>query len=145
MPKLKPGNAVGAIVLNADKQVLLQLRDDKPDIFFPNCWGLFGGGVEKNEAPEAALIREMQEELGIDVPSTAIQFFTEFTFDFTCWDYATVYRKFYTIDASSYTITDFTLGEGRELRYFDLDQVKTLQTVPYDAFALWMYSLKTRE
>ncbi len=29
----------------------------------PGCWGMFGGGVEKGETPEAAMQREIAEEL----------------------------------------------------------------------------------
>ena len=35
----------GVIVLleKADGQIAFQLRDDKPEILYPNYWGLFGG------------------------------------------------------------------------------------------------------
>ncbi len=46
------------------ERVLLQLRDDKPDILFPNYWGFFGGTIEPTESAEQALIREIAEELG---------------------------------------------------------------------------------
>ena len=36
------------IVVVKDKY-LLQLRDNKKNIFFPNFWGLFGGSLNKNE------------------------------------------------------------------------------------------------
>lgn len=33
---------------------------------FPDCWSLPGGHVEAGEAPAAALVRELREELGIE-------------------------------------------------------------------------------
>jgi 8-oxo-dGTP diphosphatase len=46
---------------------VMQLRDDKPGISEPGVWALFGGSVEEGESPDAALIREVGEELGIQL------------------------------------------------------------------------------
>lgn len=54
-----------AILLDRNGDLLVYLRDDKPTIPFPNHWDLFGGHVERGESPEQALVREIQEELGI--------------------------------------------------------------------------------
>jgi 8-oxo-dGTP diphosphatase len=43
---------------------LLQLRDFKSSIIYPGHWGAFGGAVEKGESPEAAMNRELIEEIG---------------------------------------------------------------------------------
>ena len=40
-----------------------RLRDDKPEIRHPNCWGVVGGAVESGETFEEALIREVAEEI----------------------------------------------------------------------------------
>ena len=34
---------------------------------YPACWAVPGGHLEPEESPESAAIREMHEELGIDV------------------------------------------------------------------------------
>lgn len=57
------------IFINSSNEVLLLLRDDKPDIPYPNRWDLPGGHVEANETPEACIVREMQEEIETDVSS----------------------------------------------------------------------------
>jgi 2-amino-4-hydroxy-6-hydroxymethyldihydropteridine diphosphokinase len=54
----------GLLIENGRGEVLLQLRDDKPAIAYPNCWGTFGGQIEKGELPEGAIMREIEEELG---------------------------------------------------------------------------------
>jgi 8-oxo-dGTP diphosphatase len=48
-------------------RLLIYLRDDRPDIPFPNHWDFFGGHVEEGEKPEEALVREVKEELGFDL------------------------------------------------------------------------------
>ncbi len=59
---------IAAIILENDKrEILLYLRDNKPGIPFPNHWDLIGGHVEEGETPEEALIREVKEELNIDL------------------------------------------------------------------------------
>jgi 8-oxo-dGTP diphosphatase len=51
---------IAAIILENDKrEFLLYLRDNKPDIPFPDHWDLIGGHIEEGETPE--------EELDIDL------------------------------------------------------------------------------
>jgi 8-oxo-dGTP diphosphatase len=53
---------VGAFLLK-DGHVLLGLR--APHKTLPNCWDMFGGHIEGNETEVEALIRELDEKLGI--------------------------------------------------------------------------------
>ena len=69
--KLYLQNAVAAIIKYKDKY-LFQLRDKKKNIFFPEHWGLFGGAIDKNETKINALIREVKEELSIDISSNCV-------------------------------------------------------------------------
>ena len=55
-----------AVLLVGDRYVL-QLRDDVPGIAAPGMWALFGGHIEPGESPEEALLREVREELSIDL------------------------------------------------------------------------------
>lgn len=59
---------VSALLVNNEGKLLLQLRDDRPDLKYPTQWTPFGGQVEPGEMPDAAIRREVMEELGIDVP-----------------------------------------------------------------------------
>lgn len=48
-------------------KILLILRDDKPDIPYPNFWAPVGGNAFSSELPEETLKRELKEEANISV------------------------------------------------------------------------------
>jgi len=52
-----------ALFLGAD--LLVILRDDKPDIPYPGHWDLPGGGREGDETPQTCVLRETREEVGL--------------------------------------------------------------------------------
>jgi 8-oxo-dGTP diphosphatase len=56
---------VAGVILYRDGKVLLQHRDDKPEIFSPGAWSIFGGKLEDAEEPEDGARREIEEELGL--------------------------------------------------------------------------------
>lgn len=55
------------IALMYNNCVLTILRDDKPDIPYPNHWDFPGGGRENEETPFECLTREVFEELGLQL------------------------------------------------------------------------------
>ncbi|MFZ5746721.1 MAG: (deoxy)nucleoside triphosphate pyrophosphohydrolase [Pseudomonadota bacterium] len=56
---------VAAALVDSDGRVLVQRRP--PGKAMAGLWEFPGGKVEPGETPEAALVRELGEELGIDV------------------------------------------------------------------------------
>ncbi len=61
---------VAAALVDGDGRVLVQQRPaGKP---MAGLWEFPGGKVEPGETPEAALIRELAEELGIDVAANCL-------------------------------------------------------------------------
>lgn len=55
---------VSIAILYQQDQFLLQLRDDKPEIYWPGQWAFFGGHLEPGELPDVAMRRELVEEIG---------------------------------------------------------------------------------
>lgn len=62
---------VAAALLDAEGRVLLQQR--APERAMAGLWEFPGGKVEEGELPEAALVRELREELGISVVPEALR------------------------------------------------------------------------
>lgn len=61
---------VACALIDVDGRVLLAKRPaGKP---MPHLWEFPGGKIEENETPEQAIIRELDEELGIDTKSTCL-------------------------------------------------------------------------
>lgn len=59
-----------AAVIDADGRVLLAQRPEGKSL--AGMWEFPGGKVEPGETPEAALIRELNEELGIEICETCM-------------------------------------------------------------------------
>ncbi len=55
------------LVFDRAGHVLLQKRDNVPTIQEPGKWDEWGGHCEAGETPEACAIRELREELGIEI------------------------------------------------------------------------------
>jgi 8-oxo-dGTP pyrophosphatase MutT (NUDIX family) len=131
-------NAVVAIIVLDDGRYLAQLRDDKPGIFYPDHWGLFGGAVDPGESPEAALRRELMEELSLE--AGPLSYFTRMDFDFARLGAGKAYRIYYEVPLAASALSSLRLGEGRLMQALTLtDMLLEKQVVPYDSFALWLH------
>lgn len=102
------------IFVNDLEQVLLFLRDDNPDIPYPNMWDLPGGHVEIGETPRECICREMKEEMGLDIdgiePFSVVQF--EDRTEYVFWK------------RMNLAINRIRLTEGQRLRWFSRDEVE---------------------
>jgi 8-oxo-dGTP pyrophosphatase MutT (NUDIX family) len=135
--QLVPSDAAVALIVLDDGRYLLQLRDQKPRIFYPGHWGLFGGAMEPGETPKAALIRELREELGIIV--SKLEHVTAFSFIFGRLGRVT--RHFFAVPIPSSAPKKMTLMEGSAMQAFFASEILNLpRVVPYDSFAIWLHA-----
>ena len=96
------------LFVNNQRQILLFLRDDIPQIPYPNMWDVPGGHVEDHETPEECIRREIKEEMGLDLDEYHLFSVSEFA-DRT----EHVYWK-----KANLEIAEIDLTEGQCLRWF---------------------------
>ena len=106
--------------MNPEGKVLLQLRG-KHELLYPNQWTLPGGRVEEGESPELAIVREVKEELGLDLHGFKI-----FRIIVENMPDEVVERHIYGSNISE-KIEALKLGEGTALRYFSSKEISRLE------------------
>ena len=137
--QLPPADASAVIITDDQDRYLLQRRDDKPDIFYPGCLGLFGGALEDGETFEEAAIREVQEELGLRLQAPFNRF-TRMQLGFEPFGYDSVDRVFFTTRITNEEIQSIVLSEGAGFLLIEAQPLLTQErVVPYDALALWQH------
>lgn len=104
--KKKVGTSI--LFVNNVNQILLFLRDNNPNIPFPNCWDILGGGVEAGETPVDCIIREMDEELGIKLENPRVFNIYDLNDRIEC----TFWQK------ADFDIRKIVLREGQRPRWF---------------------------
>lgn len=141
-PKLIGSDAVAALICLDDGRYVMQLRDDIPQIWYPNHWGCFGGAVNPGEDPDAALRRELQEELEFDAREASV--FTRFDFDLGPAG-GRLYRIYYRVAMTQAEFARVVLHEGADVQALPADKLlNELRVTPYDAFALFLHHDRAR-
>jgi len=110
---------VSALLLNPDRHILFQQRDNDSAIHFPNYWALLGGHVEPRETPDQAIARELFEEIEYTERLTWWK-----TYDFWRSTEVLVHQHLY-IGSIDMALDDIPLHEGQAIHFFnrtDLDQ-----------------------
>jgi 8-oxo-dGTP pyrophosphatase MutT (NUDIX family) len=140
---LKLSDSVGVIIKTEDGHYLLQHRWNRVGFYFPGFWGLFGGGVKRNETPEEAAKRELSEELGLNL--RFLELVMQFDFDFVPMGRKKIGRWFFLTHASRSDVNSVRLTEGSEVKAFSPEQaLDQLKLVYYDAFAIWALESRDR-
>ena len=85
-----------------------------------------GGKVEKNETKEEALIREMKEELDIDIQVSEDNYFMSINHVYP--DFEITMHSFYVIVGSPY----FVMKDHLDYKWLDVKELKSLDWAPAD-------------
>ncbi len=107
----------GILLINSNNELLMLLRDNKPNIPFPNMWDIPGGHVEHGEIPEETVKREMIEEMDLDVGE--IKLFRVYEND-NLFDH--VFWKRINLQTDK-----IDLKEGQRIAYFSRDELSNMK------------------
>ena len=117
----------------------MQLREDKPGLPLRNHWAFFGGEVDPGEAPQDAILREVEEEL-------------TFRPNNCCWFHEAVYilplhgrdvvrKAYYLIEIKPEEVDSMVLCEGADLKLMTVSEILTLNRVaPWDLSVALLHS-----
>jgi 8-oxo-dGTP pyrophosphatase MutT (NUDIX family) len=134
-----PGGAAAAILIVPDGHYLMQLRDDKPDVWDPGCWGCFGGSIDERETPESALRRELSEELELRA-TLQFRYFTQVAWDYGPWGRGVKLRYYFEVVIGNDELARVVLHEGQAFRLFSAEEVlREPRLTAYDSHALRMH------
>ena len=111
---------VSAAFVTHKGKLLLFHRDDVPTIKDPDCWDIIGGHLEEGETPEQGLIREVKEEISIDIEDPI--FLKELP------DYWGGKTYLYHVELDEKQVTEIKLGdEGKEVKFFTRQDMNNLK------------------
>ena len=116
-------NYAGIVIERQDGKILFQLRDNKSSIPNPNLWSIFGGGINNSEKPKEAAIRELYEELKINVEKSELKTLLIIpTFKNTNYLYKWIADE---------RLKEAKLLEGQEMKFFSIEELlKKKNVVP---------------
>ena len=110
-----------AALLVRDGRVLLCLRS-ATRAYYPGVWDLPGGHIEPGESDDAALRRELREELGITLPDIPGPPFARITDTASGFD-----LKLWVIRAWRGTPENLAPGEHDRIGWFSADEARALK------------------
>ena len=111
-------------IKNGEVFVYLQKRS-KDAKRLPDYFGFWGGGIEGDETPEQALLREVKEEMGIDLNLELAQLLNRYEF-FGSIKYA------YLFEPPENWENYITVKEGEYGRWFILEEALSMPNIIFE-------------
>ena len=137
-PNRSISDAVAAVMRGGDGRFLMQLRDARPDIWYPGVWGCFGGALDAGESPIEALRRELKEELEFELRDAVP--ISRFEFDLRSVGLGRYFRAYYLVTLEDADFRRLVLHEGQSMETFSYEELASgIPVTPYDAFAIHLF------
>jgi 8-oxo-dGTP pyrophosphatase MutT (NUDIX family) len=131
-----------ALLVTADGRYLMQLRDNKPTIILPDHWAFFGGTVDPGETADAAIRRELREEL--EFTAGDLRFFTELLIELPFAPPRTDRMSFFVVPVAAADLTAMRQHEGADRRLFSAEELAAQPRVaPWDLAVVLMHARHT--
>jgi len=119
------------IFYNKRGQILLQARSGDVSKSGEK-WGFFGGGIDGDETPEQAIIREIKEELNYNLKKfTKIGEYENQYFNLKQKNHRKLFRTIF-IAPLNQEIMNSKVIEGDGSKLFNIEETKELKLVPGD-------------
>lgn len=134
MSNLTNRNVASLILVDGDGKILFQRRT-KDSKRFAGLLSLFGGGLEANETPTQAVVRELKEEL--DYPVTSPAYLGENPYTLSETNETGIQYVFTEAYDPSKT---FHLNEGERFEWHHTDQIPSLDLNDIDRRAVEIYT-----
>jgi 8-oxo-dGTP diphosphatase len=100
-----------------EQQFLMQLRDNIPTIVYPGHWAFFGGHLDPGESPDAAVRRELLEEIGYLPPG--VRHFRSYPID----PHSQIIRHVYQAELTV-GLADLELNEGWDMDFLTIADIQ---------------------
>lgn len=117
---------VAVIIVNEEGKMLLEKRAPTKKQS-PNKWALCAGHIEAGDIPENAIVREMKEEIGVDVSIDELEFIKpavrNIKFNDNLYNRAFQYTYFWRTDKKE---NEFIVQkeELTEVKFFEIQEIK---------------------
>ncbi len=108
-----------AYILTPDKSFIIQKRSSLKK-YFPGIWDITCGAAESGETSFEAILREVREELGLDLSSATCEYIGRSIFDDCLNDVYLFYTDFFAKDC------DFDINEVEEVKEVDKKELLNL-------------------
>ena len=117
-------DVVAAIIKNSDNKILIAQRNLKKSQ--GGLWEFPGGKIEPNETKEAAIIREIKEELNMDITCDSY-------FDEKVYEYQDKTIKLIALNCSMLG-TSYEVLEHEQIKWISINEFNDYQFAPADIY-----------
>lgn len=134
----KKFDVVSVFIDHAGKTLLLHRQDHKPQ---GNTWAMVAGKVDKGEDLIDALVREIKEEIGLDVKPGECRYFERYYVRYPDFDY--IYHVYH-LPVKDKPKLDVNAGEHKDFKWIEPRAALKLDLIPgEDSCIKWFYGISS--